>query len=136
MFCQQSSEAPLQHTQNFQGNWRITDTRTKNSASRWYLCNTSHLAIISNWYDSLRLHRWLQFLPDLLFLPQTPLFPDAINNTRNLHYWAQQNSHKLARHFQKRFELNICYGRLGNNLFGPNIFEGLKNSGFQELFGK
>ena len=40
MFFQQCSESRLQYTQNFQGDWRITEVRMKNSASRWFTSAT------------------------------------------------------------------------------------------------
>jgi len=40
MFRQQSSEARLQNASNFQGDWRITDTKTKNPASRRFTSAT------------------------------------------------------------------------------------------------
>lgn len=79
----------------------------------------------------VRLCRWLlnsdieqyHFLKTILYTDESTFTRAGVVNSHNLHQWALENPRASRENsFQRRFQVNVWAGVIGNQLVGPHIF--------------
>ncbi|XP_054279103.1 uncharacterized protein LOC128997489 [Macrosteles quadrilineatus] len=64
----------------------------------------------------------------ILFTDEAQFTRNGINNSKNVHIWAEDNPHATVEtNFQQRFSVNVWCGLLNDKLVGPHILDGAQN---------
>lgn len=77
----------------------------------------------ANWFMD-RQREDMTFINRVLFTDEAGFSRDGVINSHNLHIWAEENPHGILQtKHQRKFNVNVWAGIIGNHLIGPFVLQ-------------